>query len=88
MDIMEIILLIAGGVIFTLSFFIPDKKGASADVLTEEDIRKMIDRELVAVRSHLDDAVEESVSDAMESALWSGFPMKKLWLSTSIPTLC
>ena len=66
MDIMEIILLIAGGVIFTLSFFIPDKKGASADVLTEEDIRKMIDRELVAVRSHLDDAVEESVSDAME----------------------
>lgn len=66
MDIMEIILLIAGGVIFTLSFFIPDKKGASTDVLTEEDIRTMIDRELVAVRSHLDDAVEESVSDAMD----------------------
>lgn len=66
MDIMEIILLVAGGIIFTLSFFIPDKKGASADVLSEEDIRVMIDRELAGVRSHLDDAVEESVSDAME----------------------
>lgn len=66
MDIMEIILLIAGGIIFTLSFFIPDKKGASADVLSEEDIRTMIDRELAGVRSHLDDAVEEAVSDAME----------------------
>lgn len=68
MDIMEIILLIAGGVIFTLSFFIPDKKGVSADVLSEEDIRVMIDRELAGVRSHLDDAVAESVSDGVEKA--------------------
>ena len=29
METMEIILLVAGGVIFTLSFFIPDKRGAS-----------------------------------------------------------
>ena len=43
MDIMEIILLIAGGVIFTLSFLIPDKKGASA--VGQGDIREMMDRE-------------------------------------------
>lgn len=66
MDIMEIILLIAGGVIFVLSFFIPDKKGTSADGLSEEDVRKIIDRELVTLKKSLDEAVEDAVSDAME----------------------
>ena len=31
MEMMEIILLIAGGVIFVLSFFIPDRKGARSE---------------------------------------------------------
>lgn len=66
MDIMEIILLVAGGAIFVLSFLIPDRKGASADMLSEEDVRAMVDRELVTVRKSLDEAVEESVSEAME----------------------
>lgn len=66
MDIMEIILLIVGGVIFVLSFFIPDKKGASAGGLGPDDISALMDRELAAVRGRLDEAVEEAVSDATE----------------------
>ncbi len=66
MDIMEIILLVAGGAIFVLSFFIPDRKGASADALSGEDVRSMIDREMAAVRQSLDGTVDESVSIAME----------------------
>ena len=60
MDIMEIILLIAGGVIFVLSFFIPDKKGASADGISEEDVRAMIYRELAAGGKSLDEAASEA----------------------------
>ena len=60
MDIMEIILLIAGGVIFVLSFFIPDKKGASADGISEEDVKAMIDRELAAGGKSLDEAASEA----------------------------
>lgn len=66
MDIMEIILLIAGGVIFVLSFFIPDKKGTSSNMLSQEDVGAMIDRELVTVKKSLDEAAEESVVEAME----------------------
>ena len=51
MDIMEIILLVAGGAIFVLSFFLPDRKGASADALSGEDVRSMIDREMKTERS-------------------------------------
>lgn len=69
MDIMEVILLIAGGIIFTLSFLIPEKKSPAADSrgeLAREEIRKLVSQELEAVRSHVDDVVGEAVTYAME----------------------
>ena len=69
MDIMEVILLIAGGIIFTLSFLIPEKKSPAADgrgELAREEIRKLVSQELEAVRSHVDDVVGEAVTYAME----------------------
>lgn len=65
---MEIILLIAGGIIFVLSFFIPDGKGKSggADGLAEQEVKKMVSQELEAVRNHVDDVVEEAVTYSME----------------------
>lgn len=67
MDIMEIILLVAGGIIFTLSFFIPDKRGQSGGkALPQEEIRALVENELAAVGNHVDDTVEEAVSYAME----------------------
>lgn len=70
MEMMEIILLIAGGVIFVLSFFIPDKKGGSDGLgrLAEDEIRELARREVESLRVHVDEVVEESVSDAMEKA--------------------
>lgn len=66
---MEIVLLIVGGVIFILSFFIPERKselsGQSRE-LAKEDISQLVNREMESVRSHVDEVVEEAVSYAME----------------------
>ena len=67
METMEIILLVAGGVIFTLSFFIPDKRGASGGKgLSREDIQALVEQELAGVGHHVDDTVEEAVTYAMD----------------------
>ena len=69
MNIMEIILLAAGVIIFVASFFIPEKKGAgdgNGKVLAEDEIKKLVNQELESLRSHVDDVVEEAVTYAME----------------------
>ncbi len=69
MDVMEIILLIAGVIIFILSFFIPDKGDKSngmSRALAEEEIRKLVADEFSSIQSHVDDVVEEAVTYAME----------------------
>ena len=70
MEMMEIILLIAGGVIFVLSFFIPDRKGSSGSLgsSAENEVRELVRREIDSLRSHVDEVVEESVADSMEKA--------------------
>ena len=73
MDKVEIVLLIAGGIIFILSFLIPDKKGNSgmedgqkAKELAEEEVKRLVAQELEATKEHVDDVVEEAVTYAME----------------------
>lgn len=75
MEIMEIILLAAGGVIFVLSFLIPDKNTASggkdgvpenAKLLAQEEIRGLVSQELDSIKEHVDDVVEEAVGYAIE----------------------
>ncbi|MGN0401001.1 MAG: DUF6115 domain-containing protein [Acetatifactor sp.] len=69
MEIMEIILLIAGGVIFILSFFIPERKtegSAQSKELAKEEIASLVSEEMEKVRSHVDDVVDEAVNYAME----------------------
>lgn len=69
MEMMEIVLLIAGGIIFVLSFLIPEKKG-SVSARTEEEakkeIEKLVNKELDNVRGHVDDVVDEAITYAME----------------------
>lgn len=69
MEAIEIVLLVAGGIIFILSFLIPARgeklKGASAP-MAQDEIRSMVDRELEAVKGHMDEVVEEAVTYAME----------------------
>ncbi len=68
MELMEIILLIAGSVIFILSFFIPDRKGASEGLgsAAENEVRELVGHELESLRQHVDEVVEEAVSYAVE----------------------
>lgn len=72
---MEIILLIAGGIIFILSFFIPDRKPApgkgdsapeGARALAGEEIKTLVSQEVNSIREHVDGVVEEAVNYAME----------------------
>ena len=65
----EIILLIAGGIVFILSFLIPVGEGknrAEAAPLAREEIRDMVSREMDSVKGHVDEVVEEAVTYAME----------------------
>lgn len=66
---MEIILLIAGGLIFVLSFFIPDAKGSGdrRQTLSEDELNALLAKELTAVRGHVERLVQEAVGEAMET---------------------
>lgn len=69
METIEIVLLAAGGIIFILSFLIPDKKGEASEQskeLLEEEIADMVSREMESVRGQVDGVVEEAVTYAME----------------------
>lgn len=68
MDTMEIVLLIAGVIIFILSFFIPDKNGAGgmSKALAEDEIKKLVNQEFEGIKVHVDEVVEEAVTYAIE----------------------
>lgn len=69
MGITEIVLLVAGGMVFILSFLIPSGKGEVSEQskeLAKEEIADMVSRELESIRGHVDDVVEEAVTYAME----------------------
>lgn len=69
MEITEIILLVAGGIIFVLSFFIPEKKNQidnQSRELAKEEISGLVKAEMDNVRGHVDDVVGEAVEYAME----------------------
>ena len=69
MGIMEIILLIIGLAVFVASFFLPSGKGEKPIInaeLTKEEIRSLVADELEAIKSRVDDTVDEAVDYAME----------------------
>ena len=74
MHLAEIITLIAGAILFTISFFMPDKGGKAS--LDEEHERKIIkellDKEIDDAKFKIEEATEECVNDnrdRMERAL-------------------
>lgn len=69
MELLEVILLIIGGVIFTLSFVIPmQREEVSGDTkeLAKQEIEHMVNREMKDIRNHVDDVVDEAIGYAME----------------------
>lgn len=69
MEITEIVLLAAGGIIFILSFLIPDKKGEVSEqsrALVKDEIADMVGNEMESIKGQVDGVVEEAVTYAME----------------------
>ena len=70
MEIIEVILLVVGGIIFVASFVIPEKKNEvskQTKEIAKDEISAMVNQEMENVRTHVDDVVEEAVTYAMET---------------------
>lgn len=71
MGILEVILLIAGIVIFIGSFLLPSGKTGESGINKEaakEEIRGLVEEEMQTVRSQMQDKMEETSEDALEKA--------------------
>lgn len=71
MGILEVILLIAGIVIFVGSFLLPSGKTEESGINKEaakEEIRGLVEEEMQTVRSQMQDKMEETSEDALEKA--------------------
>ncbi len=69
MSAIEIVLLLAGGIIFILSFLLPvSRQEVSGETkeAAEEEIKKLISQEMDGVKGHVEDVVDEAVEYAME----------------------
>ncbi len=69
MEVMEIILILMGVIVFILSFLIPAGRGGSegrSAELGERAVREMVDREVEGVRAQINGIVDETVSYALE----------------------
>ena len=69
MGVTELILLIFGGVVFTVSFFLPSGRKEDSDdagQITEEQIKDIIDRELAEAKTQISDIVDETINYSME----------------------
>lgn len=71
MGILEIVLLIAGVIIFTGSFFLPlggEKNTGIDQKAAKEEIHGLVEEEMNNVRSEMQDKMEETSEDAIEKA--------------------
>lgn len=69
MEILQIVILIIGAIIFTISFFIPDKQVSSKEIREKEEkaIKEIIDKELSGIRQRIDEVTEESIERAKDT---------------------
>lgn len=71
MSIVEIVLIIAGVIVFALGYLLPARKRdinleEEMQMIGEEEVRRLIDRESENVKAHISDIVDETVSYAIE----------------------
>lgn len=69
MEILQIVILIIGAIIFTISFFIPDKQVSSKEIREREEkaIKEIIEKELSGIRQKIDEVTEESIERAKDT---------------------
>ena len=70
MNIMEIVLLVIGAIVFVLSFLIPDKdkKHISDVTLNTENVRQALDKEIESAKIKLQDELDETLTYAVEKS--------------------
>lgn len=70
MEILQIVILVIGAIIFTASFFIPDKKVNTKEIREKEEkiIKDIIDKELSGVRLKINEVTEESIEYARDKS--------------------
>ena len=64
MNVMEIVLLVIGVIVFAVSFLIPPGKGDSLVLdreMARDEIGDLVAKELERIRSQVDDTVEEAI---------------------------
>lgn len=69
MGALEIIVLLAGGIIFILSFLIPQPREEVSEAtksLAKEEIKTMVSQEMESIKGHVEDVVDEAVGYAVE----------------------
>ncbi len=69
MEILQIVVLFVGAILFTVSFFIPDKQVSTKEIREKEEkiIKDIIDKELTDVRRRVDEIAEESIERAKDT---------------------
>lgn len=69
MEILQVVVLFIGAILFTVSFFIPDKQVSTKEIREKEEkiIKDVIDKELADVRYRVDEIVEESIERAKDT---------------------
>ena len=91
MNTTELILLIAGALVFTISFLIPtgkkEKKEEGAEVrIPEEELREKIEGEVREAQQKINDIVEETVKQAMKRS-WQLMNFQTRFWSRSAKTI-
>lgn len=69
MNMLEIVLLIIGGIIFILSFVVPVKQAEVREgtkELVKDEVKVLVEEELKSVKDRIEDIVEETVSYTIE----------------------
>lgn len=69
MEIAQIIILIVGAILFTVSFFIPDKQVNTKEIKEKEEriFKELVEKGLPDIRKKIDDVTEESIERAKEN---------------------
>lgn len=70
MGVVEIVLIIAGAVICIIGYLMPSRKEDMDETLqqliSEDEVRKVVDKEIEEAKTHIADVVDETVTYAME----------------------
>ncbi|MBS7302740.1 MAG: hypothetical protein KIG50_01210 [Lachnospiraceae bacterium] len=69
MDVLQIIVLILGAVLFTVSFFIPDKQVNTKEIKEKEEriFKELVEQELPDIRKMIEDATQDGIEHAKET---------------------